>query len=297
MNISVVVLNYNGLENTLECVESLKRCDSAGNKIELIVVDNNSGDGSQEALPKLKDINLIQNIDNLGYSGGNNVGIKRALKRKADAILILNNDTQAEKDLIVNLVATLKSADLISPKIYFTAGYEFHNDRYQKADLGRVIWYAGGHIDWDNIIGIHDGVDLVDSGQFEKRREIELATGAAMIVKRQVFEKVGLFDEKYFLYLEDMDFCVRAKKAGFKIYFEPRAILWHKNAGSIGSGSQLQDFYFTRNRLLFATKYAKLRTKIAVLKDIFGKISNPIKRKALIDFLTLNFGKANLSTQ
>src|SRR3989338_4489611 len=99
MKIAVVILNYNGLENTLECLESIKKCERLSHKIEIIVVDNASQDGSQEALSNLKDIYLVQNADNLGYSGGNNVGIKKALGRNAQAILILNNDTLAEKSL------------------------------------------------------------------------------------------------------------------------------------------------------------------------------------------------------
>lgn len=295
MRIGIVILNYNGLENTLECLETIRKCNKSGHKTEIIVVDNNSGDGSQEALGNLKDIYLVQNTDNLGYSGGNNKGIKKALARNADAVLILNNDTLAEEGLVVNMAQALKSADIASPKIYFAKGFEFHKDRYKKQELGRVIWYAGAKIDWDNIIGMHIGVDEPDVGQFEKSAEIDLATGACLMVKREVFEKIGFFDEKYFLYLEDMDFCVRAKRANFKIVYAPKAILWHKNAGATGSGSALQDYYITRNRLLFASKYANLRTKIAVVRQILARVTNPVKRKALFDFLTLHFGKANIS--
>ena len=117
-----------------------------------------------------------------------------------------------------------------------------------------------------------------------------------MLVKKEVFEKIGFFDEKYFLYLEDMDFCVRTLKAGFKILFEPKAIIWHKNAGSAGgSGSVLQDYFITRNRLIFAFKYANLRTKLAVLKQTLSQINIPAKRKALVDFATFNFGKGSFS--
>lgn len=294
LKIAVVVLNYNGLENTLECLESLRKCDTGSHEAEIIVVDNNSQDGSQEALGKLKDIYLVQNADNLGYSGGNNVGIKKALSLGADYIFVLNNDTLVDKNILINLVHAASAGDIISPKIYFAPGFEFHKERYSSRDRGKVIWYAGGAIDWANIIGRHLGVDEVDKGQFARRHQIDLATGAAMFVKRAVFEKTGLFDEKYFLYLEDMDFCVRAKKAGFKIIFEPAAIVWHKNASSSGgSGSPLQDYFITRNRLLFAAKYAKLKTKLAVLRQILGQINQKTKRMALLDFATFNFGKGS----
>ena len=294
MKLAIVILNFNGLGDTLTCLDSVRKLKTDDVFLETIVVDNFSSDGSQEALPKIKDIVVVQNHDNLGYAGGNNVGIKYALKRGADAVLILNNDTIVEPKLIMNLVAALNQGDLISPKIYFAAGYEFHKLRYSQKEAGRVIWSAGGEIDWSNVLGKHLGVDEVDGGQFAKRKQITFATGACMFVKREVFEKIGYFDERYFLYLEDMDFCVKAKNAGFKIIFEPKAVIWHKNASSSGgSGSQLQDYYITRNRLIFAFKYASLKTKLAILRQIIGQIKNPIKRRAFLDFLTFNFGKGS----
>ena len=134
----------------------------------------------------------------------------------------------------------------------------------------------------------------MDRGQFKVRKQITFATGACMLVKREIFEKVGFFDKKYFLYLEDMDFCVRIKSAGFRIIFEPEAIVWHKNASSSGgSGSLLQDYFITRNRLLFAFKHASFKTKFAVSRQVIGQIKSPIKRKALFDFVTFNFGKGS----
>ena len=288
MKIAVVVLNYNGLQETRSCLNSLRRIKKNNIEVEIIVVDNNSTDGSQITLPKERGIKFMQNEKNLGFSGGNNRGIKYALEKNVDYVLILNNDTVVDENFLVNLVNN-KNADISSPKIYFEKGFEFHKDRYTEKQLGEVIWYAGGNIDWQNIIGKHIGVDEVDNGQFSKSREVDFATGACMLVKREVFEKIGYFDEKYFLYLEDMDFCVKAKKAGFKILFEPSAIIWHKNAASIGgSGSSLQDYYFTKSRLLFAFKFAKFRTKLAVLKEVIAS-GNRIKRRAVIDFFTLNF--------
>lgn len=294
MKVAIVILNFNGLDDTLSCLESIRKLKTDRILIKTIVVDNFSSDGSQEALPKIKDIAYIQNQGNLGYSGGNNVGIKYAITQGADAVLVLNNDTIVDSGLILNLVKACDHGDLISPKIYFAKGFEFHKSRYSAKDLGKVIWYAGGEIDWANVMGKHWGVDEIDRGQFAKRRKISLATGACMFVKREVFEKIGYFDEKYFLYLEDMDFCKRAKDDGFKIIFEPKAVIWHKNAGSSGgSGSQLQDYFITRNRLLFALKHATIKTKIALARQILSQIKNPIKRRALFDFLTFNFGKGS----
>jgi len=293
LKISIVVLNYNGYKDTIECLESLNQLEKDNHEVEIIVVDNHSTDNSPKILSKIKGIKFIENTQNLGYSGGNNVGIRKGLEDRADYILILNNDTTVDSRLLVNLLSSPRVNDIICPKIYFSKGFEFHKKRYKENELGKVIWYVGAKIDWQNIIGVHRGVDEVDKGQFSKREQIDLATGACFLAKREVFEKIGFFDEKYFLYLEDMDFCVRAKRANFKIVFEPSAIIWHKNAGSSGSGSDLQDYFITRNRLLFALKYAKLRTKIAVLRHVISQIANPTKRKAFFDFLVCNFGKGS----
>src|SRR3989344_2351372 len=144
MKLAIVILNFNGLDDTLACLDSIKKLIDDGIGVETIVVDNFSSDGSQEALSKIKDINFIQNQDNLGYAVGNNVGIKYALKRGADAVLILNNDTIVEKDLILHLLASLGENDIIAPKIYFAPGFEFHKSKYSKKDLGKVLWFAGG---------------------------------------------------------------------------------------------------------------------------------------------------------
>lgn len=290
MNIAVVILNYNGLDNTLECVESVNN-SNLREKIQIIVVDNNSQDNSQNVLKKVKNITLIVNSANLGYSGGNNIGIKYALQTKADYICLLNNDTKVDRHLIINLLDS-DNHSIISPKIYFYPGFEFHENRYKKSDLGKIIWSAGGLIDWDNVIGKHRGVDEVDHGQYDKEIEIDYATGACIFAKRDIFENVGFLDEKYFLYLEDMDFSIRAKKLGYKIVYKPKAILWHKNAASAGgSGSKLQDYYFTRNRLLFAFKYTKTRTKLAVLRQIISQSQDSTKRMALLDFFLNRFGE------
>src|SRR3990167_2215035 len=190
MKLAIVILNFNGLDDTLSCLDSVRKLKSDNIFLETIVVDNFSSHGSQEALPKIKDISYIQNQDNLGYAGGNNVGIKYAIRRRADAVLILNNDTIVDQKLILNLVTVLDKGDIISPKIYFAKGFEFHRSRYASKNLGKVIWSAGGEIDWSNVLGKHLGVDEVDKGQFAKRKQITFATGACIFVKREVFEKI-----------------------------------------------------------------------------------------------------------
>lgn len=290
MKVAVIVLNYNGKENTAECISSLEK-SAADFELEIILVDNNSSDGSIEFFRKYKNITLIINENNLGYAGGNNVGIKHALNINSDFICILNNDIKVQKDMLANLLNSANNA-IISPKIYFYPGQEFHQSKYKKSERGKVFWYAGGFIDWDNIIGKHRGVDEVDKGQYDKEEEVGFATGACMFTSADVFKKVGMFDERYFLYLEDLDFCIKAKKFGIKTIYQPKAIMWHKNAQSAGGpGSKLQDYYITRNRLLFAFQYARFRTKLAVFKQTLSQINVRPRRQALFDFITMKFGK------
>src|SRR5690606_36808061 len=119
----------------------------------------------------------------------------------------------------------------VVPKMYFTAGQEYHSQKYKKSEQGNVIWYAGGQMDWDNVIGSHRGVDEVDTGQYQSVDKTEFATGACMMIPTQILKKTGNFDERYFLYYEDNDLCMRLKRYG-SIYFVPTSILWHDNAGS-----------------------------------------------------------------
>ncbi len=265
----ISLITFNDNLSTSQCLESLEKLNKKGYDLYVVVIDN----GSREKYETNKeyknfDLKILYSGKNLGFSGGQNFGIKYALEQSADYIVVLNNDTIADENLIIELLNSFKdSVGAVSPKIYFAKGYEFHKDRYETEDLGKVFWYAGGVIDWKNVIGKHRGVDEVDRGQFDKREETEVTTGCCMMVSREVFEKVGMFDDKFFLYYEDADLSMRMQKHGFKIIYESKAILWHKNAASTGSGSELQDYYITRNRLVFGSRYASFRVKIALLRQ------------------------------
>lgn len=269
----ISILNFNGKKNTLECIESLRKISISNFELTVLIIDNGSteelvlGDIPSENM----DLKLIREEKNLGFSGGHNVGIKYAITRNADYLLILNNDTYVDKDFLAELLKAAEkdnSIGILVPKIYFAPGFEFHKDRYSQKERGKVFWYGGGKMDWANVIGHHRGVDEVDKGQYDKAEETEIATGCCMLIKKEVFEKVGLFDDKYFLYYEDGDLSIRAKSKGFKIMYVPNSIIWHKNAGSAGgSGSALQDYYITRNRLLFGFRYAPARSKLALFRE------------------------------
>jgi hypothetical protein len=217
------------------------------------------------------DYKFIETGANLGFAGGNNIGIKDALERGSDYVILMNNDLVLPKDIVGNLVSYMESnpdVGLASPKMYFAKGYEFHKDMYKENELGKVFWYAGGVIDRKNCYSSHLGVDEVDSGQYNKITETDFANGACVIVRREVFEKIGYLDASFFLYWEDADFSERARKNGFKVKYYPGTHLWHKVSSSTGgSGSPTNDYFLTRNRLYYAKRHLSLRTKFAVWRD------------------------------
>ena len=291
MKLAIVILNYNGKEFIPECLESIRQLKAGSDSIHTIVVDNASTDISPQLIEnQFSEITLIRNQKNLGFAEGNNVGIRSALETGFDAVMLLNNDTKVHPDLVKHLLAA--DAPLTSPKIYFYPGFEFHHDRYKSAERGKVIWYAGGSIDWNNVLGIHRGVDAVDRGQYDQEADLDFATGCCLLIRRQVFDQIGLLDPKYFLYFEDLDFCVRARRAGFTIRYEPKAVLWHKNAQSSGSGGTLHQYYFTRNRLLFGLRYAPWKTKQALVRESLKKLftGTPAEKQGIRDFYLRRFG-------
>jgi GT2 family glycosyltransferase len=300
-SVFVSILNFNGRKNTLECLESLEKINIDGFKLTILVIDNNSAeplDLRSDPEGKIR-IEVIKNKENLGFSGGNNVGIKYALKNNADYVLILNNDTFVDPNFLTELLKAAEKDNNIGisvSKIYFASGFEYHKDRYAKSEQGKVFWYAGGKMDWGNVIGSNRGVDEVDKGQFDKTEETDIATGCCMLVRKEVFERTGNFDEKYFLYYEDADLSVRTKSKGFKIVYVPKSIIWHKNAGSVGgSGSVLQDYYITRNRLLFGFRYAPFRSKSALFRESLLLLFKGRKwqKRGVIDYCLDQFGKGS----
>jgi len=268
--VSLVVLHFTNKEFTDQCLDSVRKLKTKDFKLETIVVNNNPKEDLKDLEKKFGDFIFLETRNNLGFAGGNNAGIRRALEEGADWVFVVNNDTIFDKDLVVQLFKAGEKDEkvgILSPKIYFAPGYEFHRERYKPNERGKVIWYAGGVMDWQNLLASHRGVDEVDKGQYDEQTETSFISGCAMFIKREVFEKIGLLDERYFLYLEDNDFCQRAKRAGFKLLYVPKAKLWHANAASSAVGGPLHDYYLARNRLLFGIKYAPLRTKLALIRE------------------------------
>lgn len=296
----IVTLNFNTATHTHTFLDSVTQLDTEGIALSIIIVENGSKEPFElSETEKKQPIHVIYTKENTGFTGGNNIGISYALSHGAEYVLIVNNDTIVDKGLLQNLLRVLdsdKKIGMTTPKIYFAKGHEFHKDRYKREELGKVLWYAGGFTDWNHVTSIHRGVDEVDHGQYDKEASITFATGCCMLLKIDVLEKVGLFDNRFFLYFEDADLNERIQNAGYKIFYVPQAILWHVNASSTGgSGSSLQDYFLTRNRMLFGMRYAPLRTKIALFRESlrFLRSGRPMQKKGIQDFYLGKFGKGS----
>ncbi|MFC1711846.1 glycosyltransferase family 2 protein [Patescibacteria group bacterium] len=296
-SIYTIILHYSNFQNTVDCIKSCLKVRKDGLSLKILLVNNNPQEKLEKKIEsQFREVEIIENSKNYGFAKGNNIGIRNALKKGADYFLLLNNDTVVSKDFLIQLIKAFKEnkqISIASPKIYFAPGFEFHKERYSEKEKGKVIWYAGGKIDWKNIYASHVGVNKVDKDQFNSLGPTDFATGCCMFIKKQVFEKTGLFDHKYFLYWEDVDFCQRAKKQGFQVFYCPQSHIYHKNAESSFVGSQLQDYYQTRNRLLFGLKYGSVKVKISLVKQSMQRLfkGRQWEKKGIVDFYTRNFGR------
>jgi len=295
--IFVVTINYNSEDETHHCLESLQKSVKKDFSLSIVVVDNASVTPFvlTQKEKDAKNIITIREEVNLGFTGGNNVGISYALHHNANYILLINNDTKVDPNMIQILLEELEKNSTVGvcvPKIYFAKGHEFHSERYKKEELGHVLWFAGGDIDWKNGVSFHRGVDEVDHGQYDTTGAIGFATGCCMLLKKEIFEKIGLFDDRYFLYFEDADMCERIKRAGVFIYYVPKAFMWHITAASGGgSGSTLHDYFLTRNKMIFGMKYGPLRLRIALIKESMRLLlrGRGWQKRGILDFYLHNF--------
>jgi GT2 family glycosyltransferase len=246
--LSIITVNYNGLKDTGELIESLQTHISLS--YEIIVVDNASKVNEAVLLQeKYPHIITIRSEKNLGFSGGNNLGIRKA---KGKYIFFLNNDTFVDEDTFHYLIERLESKPLIgavSPKIKF-------------AFPPRNIQFAG-YLPLTKVTLRNDliGFGEEDNGQYENPSLTSYCHGAAMMIKKEVIEKVGYMPEIYFLYYEELDWSTQMTKAGYKLWYEPLCTLYHKESQSTGQQSYLRTFYLTRNRLLYAwrNRYGVIR--------------------------------------
>ena len=298
--VTIIVLNWNGLADTLECLESLASLDYPN--YEVVVVDNGSTDGSVSVIrERCPGVTIVENGENLGYAGGNNVGLCHAMAQGADYALLLNNDTVVDPaflGILVNAAEAEPAVGIAGPTIYY----------HERPD---VIWSAGGAINWQRGSTWMVGLDEQDKGQFgAEPRPVDFVTGCAMLVRRAVLERAGLLDERFFAYYEEAEWCVRAARAGFQVMHVPMAHIWHQISPAAQADSPLVHYYMTRNRLLFLkateaglrawfhTLFAEyLRTLVSwsVRPKWRGKrLQQRAMARAVIDFYRERLGKVEI---
>jgi len=286
----ILILNHNQAADTISCVESVEKEKITGVKIEVVVIDNGSTDNSvlriRNRFPKLT---FFENYRNVGFAEGVNRGIEYALENKGDYVFLLNNDAVLTGGALRKLVERMRAGrkiGIIGPKIY-----------YMQSKIKR-IWFAGGEVDKKRFTAGHVGVQEEDEGQYDKESDTDYITGAAMLIKREVFEKIGLFNSNFFLYYEDADFCLRARADEFRVIYFPKALVYHEV--SVFHQEPLFHYYMTRNHLLFLEKHAPIYNKIRelvrmplTLFEIFNE--TPAIRKfrfyGVVDFFRRRFGK------
>jgi GT2 family glycosyltransferase len=247
--VAAVVLNWDGREMTIQCLESLSA--SRWGNLRPIVVDNASTDGSPAAISdRFPDVEVIVNPQNLGFAEGNNVGIRRALEIGADYVLVLNNDTLVDPQAVRRLVGAAQAhpdAGALSPLIYF-------------ADPPDLIWFAGADFDPSRgRAGRMLGYRERDDGSGREIRDTDRLTGAAMLVTREAAEETGMFDGDLFFLYEDVDWSLRMRAGGFRLYVVPEAKVWHRVAATQkGEYSPLSVYYGMRNQLTVSRRHAPL---------------------------------------
>lgn len=275
MKSTVIVLNWNNAPDTLECLASL---DATG--AEVLVVDNGSTDGSAELIQKAyPHIPLLKNESNLGFAAGNNRGIEWALERGTELVILLNNDTVVARDFVEELVAAAKlhpEAGAFGAKIYYY-------------DDPATIWYAGGDVEEKSMRCYHIGCGDPD---YEKKhhdiRETGYACGCAIAVRAEVIREVGTMGPDFFLLWEEIDWCWRMRKSGWKCLFVPKARVWHKISASFPEGNRgsFWRYHYARSRFLFLKRNytKKQRLKFYLIRS----------KKELVNLFFVKFLKKSI---
>ena len=249
-SVAIILLNWNGYQDTYECLKTLETLTYP--HFHVFLVDNDSSDDS---FTRLKEdqasgkfnvgLTCIQSGGNLGCAGGNNVGIKKAYEQGFDYYWMLNNDTYVDPEALSTLVEVIdgeQKVGIVGSKIYY-------------ADT-KLLWFAGGSV--NPYIGTSKmiGIDEEDKGQYDEMKEVDFIVGCSMLFRKEVIEYIGYLEEDYFIYYEDTDWNIRAKKAGWKIIYVPSSIIYHKESSSTKSSdlSPYYAYYLIRNGYLMVSR-------------------------------------------
>ena len=294
--VTIILVNYNGSSDTCECLRSLAQITYPSYNI--VVIDNGSRDvhEAHELQKSFPDMTMIRSDENKGFAGGNNIGIRVAQERGSDYVLLLNNDTTADAKFLDAMVAAAETdarIGIVGAKIYYHAEPE-------------MIWYDGGSFSWNKgVRHTHIGTRDMRSGDATPR-STDFITGCAMLVRMSALKKIGLLEESFFMYHEDADWCLRARKEGFLLVVAPEAHVWHKIARSaVTMGEPKIHYYDARNSLLLARRNAPFpvrvwiygRSLFSFTKQIVKLAVLPSKRaiskiimRGIVDFYRGNFG-------
>lgn len=258
--VCAILINYRTPQMTVECVNNL--LNQFYTNLEIIVVDNHSEDDSISILSNISNArcHIIETKENLGFSAGNNIGLKYAFEMGADKVLFINNDTESDPSLVNFLAEKCDEETITIPKTYY------YDDKTLLWDTGFIISPFGRFY--------NRGIRERDKGQYDKEEEVPLFSGHCLMVDRKVIEKGGGWNESYFMYHEDTEYAYRLRKAGNRILYIPSAKLWHK-VGLSGGGSKspIMMYYVIRNRLYFLKQFEcpilwKMRNNMWILSLI-----------------------------
>lgn len=260
-SVAAIVLNYNGKDLTFETIESLRGLTHA--EVEIVVVDNGSSDGSHAAVEAAyPEVTALRVEVNQGISVGLNAGIAHAMERGFDYLLLLNNDIEVHPEMVSEMLAVAQSnaaIGCVGPKTYYYA------DRQR-------LWSAGGIIQFRESVTRERGMRELDRGQYDRDEEMDYINGCAMLVPRRVVETIGLWDPAYLVGVEDADWCMRMKEAGFQCWYAHKALLWHMVSPTTGGYKPGRTFNTGRSTAIFVRRFAgplqKLSFWVALLLAI-----------------------------
>jgi GT2 family glycosyltransferase len=252
--VCVVILNWNGRDITLHCLEDLRKSDYP--EVDCVIVDNGSTDNSTEVIARsFPEVGIVSNTVNVGWAGGSNQGMAWGLAHGADYLLMLNNDAWADPAMISQLVeaaTNLQGQAVTVPKIYLGS------------DPTR-FWFAFGRVNlWTGLFS-NPAHNLIDDGRFDCSPEVEYASGCCMLIPKGIVERVGGFDHSFFSYVEDVDWSIRCRRAGFRIVLCPKAKLRHDVSVTGKKRPAMMRYYLTRNHLWTLRRHASLLQFVCVL--------------------------------
>lgn len=289
--VAVILVDYNGLKDTIECIESIEKSTVPS---QIILVDNASVENDARTISQqFPEVKTIRSELNGGFSAGNNLGIRWALEQEYEYIALLNNDTVVAPNMLELLCQYVSETSVSAPKMLY----------YSKPE---TIWYGGGKINRKTGNAEHYYMNQEDPGD-KTVRKCDFATGCCIMIPSSVFRKVGLLDERFFMYCEDSDFCLRLKENGIGINYVPAAKLWHKVSQSTGGDeSAFSIYYMTRNRILYIKDHKKEFRPTALAYTVVTRIIRMIQmmvkgkpewkafRKGIRDGIRGVTGKANI---